>query len=263
MVLDKTKLAVIETQSDPARLNRARALAARLELELRSAVTPGLDGFFRYHGERLELHLQGSRQQAGQRLSVDFLCGKTRYRYRYQRTIRQPLARATGLKPGYRPCVLDGTAGFGTDAFILASLGCSITLAERSPLVWVLIEDGLIRGGRDPELGHLFRENMRLLSTDSRHLLKSRQERFDTVYLDPMYPKRAGSALSKLDIRLLRKIVGSDDDWPELLQEALDQTKERVVLKRPRQEPPTRTPPPSFSISGKKHRWDVYLKAHL
>jgi 16S rRNA (guanine1516-N2)-methyltransferase len=35
--------------------------------------------------------------------------------------------------------------GLGKDAFVLASLGCRVTLVERNPVVHALLRDGLDR----------------------------------------------------------------------------------------------------------------------
>ena len=41
------------------------------------------------------------------------------------------IARAIGLNSPTAPHVLDATAGLGGDAFVLASLGCPVTMVER------------------------------------------------------------------------------------------------------------------------------------
>ncbi len=52
---------------------------------------------------------------------------------------KQLLAKAVGLhkKPTLR--VFDGTAGLGRDGFTLASLGATVTLAERNPVLLALL----------------------------------------------------------------------------------------------------------------------------
>ena len=63
------------------------------------------------------------------------------------------IAKAVGIAQGVRPQVLDATAGLGKDAFVLASLGCQMTLIERQPLIAALLEDGLARARGDDEVG--------------------------------------------------------------------------------------------------------------
>ena len=57
----------------------------------------------------------------------------------------QAIAKAVGMNKGVRPHVLDATAGLGGDAFVLATLGCEVTMIERSPIAFSLLEDGLKR----------------------------------------------------------------------------------------------------------------------
>jgi 16S rRNA (guanine1516-N2)-methyltransferase len=61
-------------------------------------------------------------------LHVDFLSDSLNYRRRHGGGIKQALARAAGIKPGIRPSILDVTAGLGKDSFLLASLGCKVTM---------------------------------------------------------------------------------------------------------------------------------------
>ncbi|MEO1926668.1 MAG: class I SAM-dependent methyltransferase, partial [Gammaproteobacteria bacterium] len=76
---------------------------------------------------------------------VDFLdAGLTHRRLTSGKS--QGIAKAIGLNKLKSPTVLDTTAGLGKDAFILASLGCTVTLLERSPIIHALLEDGFRRG---------------------------------------------------------------------------------------------------------------------
>ncbi|MBM13433.1 MAG: hypothetical protein CME57_02555, partial [Halieaceae bacterium] len=51
------------------------------------------------------------------------------------------LGRAVGVKADRKPRIWDATGGMGRDAFVLADLGCEITLNERVPvLAWLLNE---------------------------------------------------------------------------------------------------------------------------
>ena len=43
------------------------------------------------------------------------------------------LGRAVGLKADRKPLIWDATGGLGRDAFVLADLGCEVTLCERMP----------------------------------------------------------------------------------------------------------------------------------
>lgn len=207
-------------------------------------------------------HLEVREQDFGviSSFHVDFVRGSAGYRRRRGGGRHQPLARAVGIKNGNTPTVIDATAGLGQDAFVLACLGCTVTLLERSLPVAALLADGLARAGRDPEIGAMIRERLQLLAIDSHDYLKnlSEAQRPAVVYLDPMYPHRQKSALVKKEMRLLRHLVGDDQDSSTLLAAALIAAKKRVVVKRPRLASPLEGPQPSFEITAVNTRFDVY-----
>jgi 16S rRNA (guanine1516-N2)-methyltransferase len=95
---------------------------------------------------------------------------------------------------------------------------------------------------------------------DSTKILTALQaEKPDVIFLDPMYPHREKSALVKKEMRFIRLLAGDDQDSAALLKAALAKAKQRVVVKRPKLAPPLSGPEPSFTISSKKNRFDVYL----
>lgn len=192
---------------------------------------------------------------------VDFAAGPSAHRRRFGGGRHQPLARAIGLKGGAMPTVVDATAGLGRDAFVLVCLGCTVRLVERSPIVAALLRDGRQRAGRDPKIGPLVAERLRLYVEDGREYLRRLEEdqRPDVVYLDPMYPHRRKSALVGKEMRLLRHLVGDDADAPALLDVALARARRRVVVKRPRLVPALTGPPPTTQIAAPNTRFDVYL----
>ena len=59
---------------------------------------------------------------------VDFVEGAAAHRRQFGGGSGQMIAKAVGVQSGIRPKVLDATAGLGRDAFVLASLGCEMTL---------------------------------------------------------------------------------------------------------------------------------------
>ena len=214
--------------------------------------------------DRLELHDENDKNFKP--IFVDFVSGKNAYRRLHGGGRRQLLARAIGLKPGYNPFVIDATAGFGEDAFVMAYLGCEVVMLERSPMMGALLEDGLRRANLDPEFSQL---KWSLDRTDAliylTNLLKNKklegvvQSQPDVIYLDPMFPHRERSALVKKDMRVLRELVGDDHDAHELLKLALEIAKKRVVVKRPRIAPAIEGIKPSLVMQGQRNRYDVYF----
>jgi len=209
--------------------------------------------------DRLELRQTG--KGTGGPVWVDFVQGPVDYRRRQGSSRREAIARAVGLKGANPPpSVLDVTAGLGRDSFILASLGCMVQLVERSPVVAALLEDGLRRAGEAEGAAGLIRQRLNLLVGHGLQILNTWQgERPDVVYIDPMYPHRSKSALVKKEMRLIRLLVGDDEDSNTLLLAALAVASRRVVVKRPRLAPALTGPEPNFTISGKNSRFDVYL----
>jgi len=211
---------------------------------------------------RLELRETGPKARGG--ISIDFVGGTLGYRRRHGGGRNQPLGRAIGLKGGTSPSVIDATAGLGRDAFVLASLGCRVTLIERSPVIAALLRNGLARGMEDPEAGKIIRDHMRLVEGDAVSYLTQlvEHDRPDAIYLDPMYPHRGKAALVKKEMRWLRRLVGDDLDAPRVLAIALGHARRRVVIKRPRLAPPVEGPQPTVAIAGENTRFDIYLTAH-
>ena len=194
-------------------------------------------------------------------LMVDFVAGANAHRRQFGGGRGQAIAKAVGLKSGANPTVLDGTAGLGKDAFVLASLGCTVNLVERHPVVRALLADGLNRAYQDEHIGAWMSERMILNSVSAIGELDGVTA--DVVYLDPMYPhhQKAGkqSALVKKDMRLFQSLVGSDDDADELLPPALKLADKRVVVKRPDFADFLQQKKPSFQLTMKKNRFDVYV----
>ena len=251
----RTDEGVAVCASSPELEPRARALAERLELPftpepeaaLLLCVTP----------ERLELRETGVR--AAGPIYVDFLGGSAAHR-RQSGGKGQALARAVGLRGGRLPTVLDATAGLGGDAFVLASLGLSVRLIERSRVVGALLSDGLARAAESPETAPAA-TRLHLTVADAAEVMAGLAEdaRPDTVYLDPMYPHSNKTALKNKEMRLFRLLVGEDEDAPRLLSAALSCARNRVVVKRPKNAPPLGGMKPSAAIPGKTTRFDLYL----
>ncbi|WP_018691540.1 class I SAM-dependent methyltransferase [Algicola sagamiensis] len=192
---------------------------------------------------------------------VDFVTGAAAHRRKFGGGKGQSIAKAIGLNKGVTPSVLDGTAGLGRDAFVLAALGCQVTLVERHPVVTALLEDGLKRAYADPEIGPWMQERMILQHWNSLDILQGQISPPDVVYLDPMYPEKKKSALVKKEMRLFHELVGSDSDADGLLMIAKTLATKRIVVKRPSYAEPLDGQDPTLTFPMKKNRFDVYVLA--
>ena len=242
-------------------LQKAVNLAKKLQLPFVDPISPSCsDLLLAYTADGLKLlQILPTSKNPRCLLFVDFVHGKNGYRLAKNCTINQPLARASAIKPGFRPSVFDGTAGLGGDAFVLASLGCRVTMCERSPIIAALLHDGLQRAAQEEKTAVIVKERLRLVVDDAQSYLQQCREIYGTVYLDPMYPHRHDSALNRQSMRTIRTLVGDDQDCGLLLETATKRAENRVVVKRPRSAPTLTRQIPSHSIAMKNSRFDIYL----
>jgi 16S rRNA (guanine1516-N2)-methyltransferase len=244
--------------ADPALQRHARALVRQFGFEL--VTTPPPDSYYLYlNADSLELQHSGP-PSAGP-IRVDFIGGVLGHRRRFGGGRNQPLARAVGMKPGVSPTVWDATAGLGRDGFVLASLGCRVTLCERSATLAALLQDALARAAADEDIGDWVRRRLCLIHGDSSKLLQvlSREQQPEVVYLDPMYPPGKETVLVKKEMRALRHLVGPDQGSDVLLEIAQRATRRRVVVKRPKRAGWLHNKRPDTCIESKKTRYDIYL----
>ena len=193
-------------------------------------------------------------------LCCDFVGGAVQHRLRFGGGRGQGLPKAAGLNPGINPHIIDATAGLGRDAFLLASLGATVTMIERSTEMHALLHDGMAQaldaGGVTAEII----SRMKLIHGDAIQLLPSLSP--EIVLVDPMHPPRNKSALVKAEMRQIRAIVGIDDDQTRLMKTALAHASRRVVLKWPAKAAPMADiPPASHQIIGKSVRYDVFMRS--
>lgn len=190
--------------------------------------------------------------------------------------IRQPIAKAVGIKKASdpRPIIIDATAGWGEDAWLAAGLGCRVLAVERNRIIATLLRDGLWRAAIEhAEVA----DRITLVQTNALHLLRrlaSQGEAHDNdlppgmddfwhpdvVYLDPMFPPRRKGAEAK-PLRVLRQLVGDDDDAADLFHAAMRVATKRVVVKRPLHGEYLADATPTTSHKGKSLRYDVYAIA--
>lgn len=211
----------------------------------------------------LGIQLQNQQEKNIGALRVDFVEGAAAHRRKFGGGKGQMIAKAVGIQSGITPTILDATAGLGRDAFVLATLGCHVTLIERQLIIATLLEDGLARAMLSDETKSIV-QRMQLIKGSAIELMAHWSSTIpQVIYLDPMFPHRDKSALVKKEMRLFRPLVGDDLDAPSLLEKALVLASHRVVVKRPRKAPVVEGVSPSYSLEGKSSRYDIYAKRSL
>ncbi len=203
--------------------------------------------------ERLQVQLTGAAAPGA--VYADFVTGATARRGREAARADEGLLRAAGARQGQTPEVIDTTAGLGRDAWLLAAVGCRVTLVERHPAVSALLADALERARADEEAAPIA-AGIELIEAEAIAVLAGRAA--DTIIVDPMHPPRRKSAAVRKEMQVFRALVGADGDSDALLPTAIAAARRRVVVKRPRGAVALPGPAPSGSIDGRSTRFDIY-----
>ena len=238
---------------------KAANLATKLGLDTTTLTTDTYPFLLVVTPNRIELRQSGA--GAPGPVYADFVSGRSAYRRRYGGGRRELLARAVGVKHGRSPKVIDATAGLGRDAFVLATLGCTLTLLERSPIIALLLSDAIERAQEAPEV----KKDHTAYGAENAWMqieyLNSEvtPEEAEVIYLDPMYPRHRKQALVKKEMRLFRQLIGEDADSSKLLCLAREIAKYRVVVKRPAGSEYIGGEIPSVQHKGPNTRYDLYI----
>ena len=169
---------------------------------------------------------------------------------------KQPIARAVGRSTR---TILDATAGFGHDAFLMACLGWHVHALERHPVIFTLLNESLLPTIGDEPIETVLGDRLHIHNQDAIPWLDDdTNPPVDVVYLDPMFDSRPSSALPKKPAQILRRIVGHDADVSELFEKAMEHASNKVVVKRSDRDPPL-VDRPCRTYKGKIVRYDVYM----
>jgi len=214
------------------------------------------------HRSTARLELFSPKQPNTKAIFADFVEGKVRHRRLFGGGKGQDLAKALGLQKFPNATIIDATAGLGSDSFVMATLGCHVTMLERNPVVQLLLGDALARADSsgDEDVQEIS-ARMRLVQQPSIDFLTALdpEDYPQLIYLDPMFPERGKQAQVKKEMRFFHDVVGDDQDSPDLLDIALQRAVERIIVKRPLRAETLNDRKPDFQIKGKTIRYDVYL----
>lgn len=242
----------VTVQHDQALAQRLGLSFADAEADLALAMTDDDLGLHVLRPPEHDLELGEGKPMVINLSAVDATSG-------HGRSLKQPIAKAVGLRKGepHRPTVLDGTAGLGEDAALLAGLGCQVAAIEQHPVVFALLEDAAKRAGLPMDLKHA--NTLQALSQST-----TEDQKPEIIYLDPMFPQpHARRAKQRKPMRLLAWLL---TDWPatdeaQLLTAARTHASRRVVVKRPKHAPDYAGVTPAFRHTASAVRYDIYPAA--
>jgi 16S rRNA (guanine1516-N2)-methyltransferase len=192
---------------------------------------------------------------------IDFLSSARQHRRKYGGS--EVIARACGIKKNKEPLtIIDATAGYGKDGFVLACLGAKVILVERHPVMAALLEDALKRFYKNEISENI---TLKLCFSDTQDFLKNQLNNFlpelpDVIYWDPMHPERQKSALVKKDMALLQRWTKPEMEPEELIKFSLPYAKDRVVLKWPKKAAALNNLKPNFVYEENTVRFEVFKK---
>ena len=202
--------------------------------------------------------------QTNTAIHVDFVSGTLAHRRKYGGGKGQSIAKAIGVKNYKLPLtILDVTAGLAKDAFVLACLGCSVTMIERNPIIAELVRNALKHAENTEDFQEIQQQGFKLIQSDAIDYLDKLAAKPDIIYMDPMYPERKKSASVKKNMQLLQKLLLDNEnkqlDETVLFEYALQKALKRVVVKRPKGAPCLTDKKPTMRIESKSTRYDVYV----
>ncbi|MBL7004328.1 MAG: class I SAM-dependent methyltransferase [Gammaproteobacteria bacterium] len=147
--------------------------------------------------------------------------------------------------------ILDATAGWCRDSFILANNNFQVTATEQSALLYFLVQFSLNNYLKTNSL------NLELQHSNAFDLLTLSKTSFQAIYLDPMFPNSHNQAKNKKEIQVLQHVT-KNIEIETLFELALKKATQRVVVKRPLQSDYLAQLKPHFQYKGKTIRFDIY-----
>lgn len=181
------------------------------------------------------------------------------------RSLKAPLFRAIGAKKGYRPRVMDATAGYGIDTWLMAAAGCEVMAVERVEAVYAALKKSHTSAmAVQPQIAGRITLRFGDAVDVMRSLVHAGAELPGVVYLDPMFAAERKAAPKRAMVQLAQAVGGEADEAEvaAMVREALRIAQRRVVIKRAARAPAIRWPggpAQPLQYVGRGFRFDVYL----
>lgn len=201
-----------------------------------------------------EISLSSEINQQKTRFAYSFLDPKLHKRADQK---NQLLLKACNNKKREIHSVVDLTAGWGRDSFILATHGQQVRMVEQNTLIYSCL-DYLLKTAQQEEDNAVY-QRLSISHQNSLDFLKTQDPGvIDCFYIDPMFPSHKSTARPSKELQILQ-LLTENQDILELFEQALNCARCRVVVKRPLHAPTLTEIKPDIVYKEKTIRFDVYL----
>jgi len=152
------------------------------------------------------------------------------------------------LFPIKNSTLLDCTAGYGRDSYILRSMGFNVTMIENSPIISLLLNDALKK---------LKLSDFIMYHGNSYDYLSHSEKYYDYIYIDFMFDKLKKNSLSSKNDETLKLVSFRENNKNELIKLAIKKSNIRVVVKEPKHSL-SNILKPEYTIKTKLLKFNIY-----
>ncbi|MBT5644578.1 MAG: class I SAM-dependent methyltransferase [Gammaproteobacteria bacterium] len=156
------------------------------------------------------------------------------------------------LFPKKNSTLLDCTAGYGRDGYILRSMGFNITMIENSPVMSLLLNNALKK---------IKLSNFIMYHGNAYDFLRHTEKIYEYIYIDFMFNKPKNSSLSSKNDETLKLISFQDLNKNNLINLAIKKSVSRVVVKEPKHSL-SKMMMPEYMIKTKLLNYYIYKGAY-
>ena len=181
---------------------------------------------------------------------------------RYPVIKNNPRRRDFSLLQAFGSCrsgvVLDLTAGFGRDSYLLYKSGYSVYSVEKSNILSAFVVNKIIQ--EQIEKNDTIR--WECICEDAMVLLKDYPKHWckpHVVYIDPMFEEGLTKGAVQKTTAVLRSLADKTDSFEQHLDWALGVATSRVIVKRAKRSSYLGHVVPSYQVKQKRCRFDVYI----
>ncbi len=148
-----------------------------------------------------------------------------------------------------RSTILDGTAGFGRDGYLLDSMNHEVTMVEYSTIVSILLKNALQRSDNN---------SIKFFHGNTYDFIKYSSRRYDYIYLDFMFNKLKNNSLSSKNDETLKLVSFTNNDKNKIIKLAQKKANKKVVVKEPSNSS-SYLSKPNHTIKTKLLTYNIYL----